>query len=108
MMSPRSGCSSMVELQLPKLLAWVRFPSPAPHFPAPAKAFKYLSCRLGLAEVLVPQAQAENGQHRQRVPRLRADSAVAGQFPRALLTDGGQRGGQVGLPVPDQLNDAIR
>ena len=25
-----SGCSSMVELQLPKLLAWVRFPSPAP------------------------------------------------------------------------------
>jgi hypothetical protein len=27
------GCSSMVELQLPKLLTWVRFPSPAP-FPA--------------------------------------------------------------------------
>jgi hypothetical protein len=25
------GCSSMVELQLPKLLTWVRFPSPAPH-----------------------------------------------------------------------------
>ena len=25
-----SGCSSMVELQLPKLLTWVRFPSPAP------------------------------------------------------------------------------
>jgi hypothetical protein len=24
------GCSSMVELQLPKLLTWVRFPSPAP------------------------------------------------------------------------------
>ena len=24
------GCSSMVELQLPKLIAWVRFPSPAP------------------------------------------------------------------------------
>jgi hypothetical protein len=24
------GCSSMVELQLPKLVAWVRFPSPAP------------------------------------------------------------------------------
>ncbi len=28
--SPVSGCSSMVELQLPKLLTWVRFPSPAP------------------------------------------------------------------------------
>jgi hypothetical protein len=26
----RCGCSSMVELQLPKLLTWVRFPSPAP------------------------------------------------------------------------------
>src|SRR6478735_6734582 len=26
----RRGCSSMVELQLPKLLTWVRFPSPAP------------------------------------------------------------------------------
>ena len=25
-----SGCSSMVELQLPKLVTWVRFPSPAP------------------------------------------------------------------------------
>ena len=24
------GCGSMVELQLPKLAAWVRFPSPAP------------------------------------------------------------------------------
>jgi hypothetical protein len=24
------GCSSMAELQLPKLIAWVRFPSPAP------------------------------------------------------------------------------
>ena len=24
------GCSSMVELQLPKLTTWVRFPSPAP------------------------------------------------------------------------------
>ena len=28
----RRGCSSMVELQLPKLLTWVRFPSPAPEF----------------------------------------------------------------------------
>ena len=28
----RCGCSSMVELQLPKLLTWVRFPSPAPTF----------------------------------------------------------------------------
>jgi hypothetical protein len=28
--SKRCGCSSMVELQLPKLLTWVRFPSPAP------------------------------------------------------------------------------
>ena len=27
---PQSGCSSMVEPQLPKLIAWVRFPSPAP------------------------------------------------------------------------------
>ncbi len=27
---PARGCSSMVELQLPKLLTWVRFPSPAP------------------------------------------------------------------------------
>src|SRR5690554_4941233 len=26
-----SGCSLMVELQLPKLIAWVRFPSPAPY-----------------------------------------------------------------------------
>ena len=26
------GCSSMVELQLPKLLTWVRFPSPAPSY----------------------------------------------------------------------------
>ena len=26
------GCSSMVELQLPKLATWVRFPSPAPSF----------------------------------------------------------------------------
>ncbi len=25
-----SGCSSMVELRLPKPIAWVRFPSPAP------------------------------------------------------------------------------
>ena len=32
--SPR-GCSSMVELQLPKLLTWVRFPSPAPVFRRP-------------------------------------------------------------------------
>ena len=29
-LAPSCGCSSMVELQLPKLLAWVRFPSPAP------------------------------------------------------------------------------
>jgi AsmA protein len=28
--SPSRGCSSMVERELPKLLAWVRFPSPAP------------------------------------------------------------------------------
>ena len=27
----KCGCSSMVELQLPKLIAWVRFPSPAPN-----------------------------------------------------------------------------
>src|SRR5690606_34003868 len=26
----QSGCSSMVELRLPKPTAWVRFPSPAP------------------------------------------------------------------------------
>ena len=26
----KRGCSSMVELQLPKLITWVRFPSPAP------------------------------------------------------------------------------
>ena len=25
------GCSSMAELQLPKLITWVRFPSPAPY-----------------------------------------------------------------------------
>jgi hypothetical protein len=25
------GCSSMVELELPKLQTWVRFPSPAPY-----------------------------------------------------------------------------
>src|SRR3569833_948537 len=30
------GCSSMVELQLPKLIAWVRFPSPAPTSRSPA------------------------------------------------------------------------
>lgn len=26
----KCGCSSMVEQELPKLLTWVRFPSPAP------------------------------------------------------------------------------
>jgi 4-alpha-glucanotransferase len=30
---PGSGCSSMVEPQLPKLMTWVRFPSPAPESP---------------------------------------------------------------------------
>ena len=30
------GCSSMVELLLPKQIAWVRFPSPAPLVPDPA------------------------------------------------------------------------
>ena len=29
-MHRKCGCSSMAELQLPKLTAWVRFPSPAP------------------------------------------------------------------------------
>ena len=29
---PLSGCSSMVERQLPKLDTWVRFPSPAPKY----------------------------------------------------------------------------
>ena len=29
-LDPNCGCSSMVEPQLPKLMAWVRFPSPAP------------------------------------------------------------------------------
>src|SRR5580658_197291 len=37
------GCSSMVELQLPKLLTWVRFPSPAPlsrqHQPSTTRRF---------------------------------------------------------------------
>ena len=31
--SSTGGCSSMVELLLPKQIAWVRFPSPAPPFP---------------------------------------------------------------------------
>ena len=31
-----SGCSSMVEHQLPKLRMWVRFPSPAPTRPHPS------------------------------------------------------------------------
>ena len=30
MLTAARGCSSMVEPELPKLLTWVRFPSPAP------------------------------------------------------------------------------
>jgi hypothetical protein len=37
----QGGCSSMVELQLPKLLTWVRFPSPAP----PCSPLTYYSHR---------------------------------------------------------------
>ena len=32
--SQYSGCSSTVESQLPKLMTWVRFPSPAPFYTA--------------------------------------------------------------------------
>ncbi len=39
-MTGRCGCSSMVELQLPKLIAWVRFPSPAPLHPLTCVADK--------------------------------------------------------------------
>src|SRR5690606_29151713 len=47
----RCGCSSMVELQLPKLTARVRFPSPAPYDEAPGQR-KFP--RLGLRRSIEP------------------------------------------------------
>jgi hypothetical protein len=42
------GCSSMVELQPSKLVAWVRFPSPAPCAPV-AQGIEHLPSKQGVA-----------------------------------------------------------
>ncbi len=80
------GCSSMVELQLPKLLTWVRFPSPAP-IPLHASG---RPCRL--------QCEAHCCQ------RSRVHSAAA----RCIAADASKRASSYSMPPPGSLRAPSR
>ncbi len=53
----KGGCSSMVELLLPKQIAWVRFPSPAPSQPGGwyGRMSRRMRCRLRSMARLAPR-----------------------------------------------------